>query len=53
MSGKNIHWAVTLNRRNRSLSFALSSVVVGTHLHGAGATPLQWLLLVLQLLVYP
>lgn len=53
MSGKNIHWAVALNRRNRSLSFALSFVVVGTHLHGVGAAPLQWLLLTLQLLVYP
>lgn len=53
VSGKNIHWAVALNRRNRSLSFALSFVVVSTHLHVVGASALQWLLLTLQLLAYP
>lgn len=53
VSGKNIHWAVALNRRNRTLSFALSFVVVGTHLHVVGASLLQWSLLALQLLVYP
>ncbi len=53
MSGKNIHWAVALNWRNRTLSFALSFVVIGSYLHGAGAGPWQWTLLALHLLVYP
>ncbi len=53
MSGNNIHWAVALNRRNRTLSFALSFVVIGTYLHGVGAGPWQWTLLALHLLVYP
>ncbi len=51
-SGK-IHWVVTLNRRNRSLFFAVGLFVLGTHLAYLDAGPLMWTLLALQLLVYP
>ena len=48
-----LHWVVTLNRRNRSLFFALGLFVLGTHLVYLDAGPLMWALLVLQLLAYP
>lgn len=48
-----VHWVVTLNRRNRSLFFALGLFVLGTHLAYLQAGPLMWTLLALQLLVYP
>src|SRR5690606_4266062 len=48
-----VHWVVTLNRRNRSLFFALGLPVLGTHVAHLGAGPWMWTLLVLQLLVYP
>lgn len=53
MSGKNIHWAVALNRRNRTVSFALSFAVAGSYLPVIGAGPWQWALLALHLLAYP
>ena len=48
-----LHWVVTLNRRNRSLFFAIGMFVLGTHLAYLQAGPLMWSLLALQLLVYP
>lgn len=48
-----LHWVVTLNRRNRSLFFAIGLLVLGTHLVYLQAGPLMWTLLALQLLVYP
>src|SRR5690606_3697166 len=48
-----LHWVVTLNRRNRSLFFALGLFVLGTHLVYLDAGPVMWALLVLQLLAYP
>ena len=53
MGDDKVHWVVTLNRRNRSMFFALGLPVLGTHLAHVGAGPLMWALLVLQLLVYP
>lgn len=47
------HWAVRMNHRNRSGSFAMMCVILGLHMahqeHGVGV----WLALVGQFLVYP
>lgn len=48
-----LHWVVTLNRRNRSLFFAIGLLVIGTHLVYLQAGMLMWALLALQLLLYP
>ena len=48
-----IHWVVTLDRRNRTVFFALLFLVIGTHLVHLQAGPLMWALLAVQLLVYP
>jgi len=48
-----LHWVVTLNRRNRSLFFAIGLFVIGTHLAYLQAGAVMWTLLALQLLVYP
>ncbi|MGY1521903.1 diguanylate cyclase [Luteimonas sp. A482] len=53
MHAGKLHWVVTLNRRNRSLFFALGLFVLGPHLAYLQAGPLMWTLLALQLLVYP
>ncbi len=53
MTESGLHWVVRLNRRNRTLFFALGFLVLGTHLLSIGAGPLMWTLLALQLLVYP
>ncbi|MGJ4803589.1 diguanylate cyclase [Luteimonas sp. SDU82] len=53
MHADKLHWVVTLNRRNRSLFFAIGLLVLGTHLVYLQAGPLMWTLLALQLLVYP
>jgi len=53
MGGKNIHWVVALDRRNRTVSFALSLAVIGSYLQVAGSAPWQWALLSVHLLVYP
>lgn len=47
------HWVVQLNRRNRTAFFALLFPVLGTHLAFLQAGLLEWILLALQLLVYP
>jgi len=48
-----LHWVVTLNRRNRTVFFALLFPVLGTHLLAIQAGAAMWALLALQLLVYP
>lgn len=53
MGDKGIHWAVTMNHRNRTVSFAMVFVVAATYLHHVGARPWQWGLVALFLLVYP
>lgn len=53
MSGDNEHWVVRLNRRNRSLFFALLFPILGTHLVHIQAGAVAWVLLALQFLVYP
>lgn len=53
MQAGKLHWVVTLNRRNRSLFFALGLSALGAHLAYLQAGPLMWTLLLLQLLVYP
>ncbi|WP_202839557.1 diguanylate cyclase [Luteimonas saliphila] len=53
MQAGKIHWVATLNRRYRSLFFALAFVVLATHLAYLQAGPVMWTLLVLQLLAYP
>ncbi len=47
------HWVLTLNRRNRTVFFALLLPLLGSHLVFIQAGVLEWVLLVLQLLVYP
>lgn len=48
-----LHWVVTLNRRNRTVFFALLFPILGTHLLAIQASAAMWTLLALQLLVYP
>ncbi len=48
-----LHWVVTLNRRNRTVFFALLFPVLGTHLLAVQAGAAMWGLLALQLLAYP
>lgn len=50
---KEIHWVVTLDRRNRTVFFALLFLVIGTHLLYLQAGAWMWALLAAQLLVYP
>ena len=47
------HWVVRLNRRNRTVFFAFLFPVLGTHLAFIHAGLLEWILLALQLLLYP
>lgn len=47
------HWVVKLNRRNRTASFAFLFPVLGSHLAFIHAGLLEWILLALQLLLYP
>lgn len=47
------HWAVHMNRRNRSVFFALLCGVIGLHLHELQAGGVAWVLLALQFLAYP
>jgi len=42
-----------MNWRNRSISFALVSIVLGSHIETLGAGPLLWVMLVLQFILYP
>lgn len=53
MGGKNIHWAIALNRRNRTVSFAFTFAVIGSYLQAIGAGPWQWALVALHMLAYP
>ena len=53
MEDDKLHWVVTLNRRNRTVFFALLFPVLGTHLLAIQAGATMWALLALQLLVYP
>ncbi|MCW5580938.1 MAG: diguanylate cyclase [Luteimonas sp.] len=48
-----LHWVVTLNRRNRTVFFALLFPVMATHLLAVGGSRATWALLALQLLAYP
>ncbi len=47
------HWVVRLNRRNRTVFFALMVPVLGSHLVFIQAGLLEWILLALQFLLYP
>ena len=53
MDDDKLHWVVTLNRRNRTVFFALLFPVLGTHLLAIQAGATMWALLALQLLAYP
>ena len=53
MDDDKLHWVVTLNRRNRTVFFALLFPVLGTHLLAIQAGAITWALLALQLLAYP
>ena len=53
MNSGNVHWAVTLNRRNRSVFFALFFLALIPHLIAIQTSPLAWALLSLHLLIYP
>ena len=47
------HWAVRMNWKNRSMSFALLALALGTQVQALQAPDWVWGLLVLQFLVYP
>lgn len=47
------HWAVRMNRRNRSVFFALLAGVIGVHLFEHQAPASAWLALALQFALYP
>lgn len=53
MTATPTHWVVRLNRRNRSLFFALTFLGLAPHLTAIQASASMWLLLALHLLVYP
>ncbi|MFT4266462.1 MAG: diguanylate cyclase [Xenophilus sp.] len=48
-----VHWIVRMNRRNRSASFALLAVAMGSHLYAIGAPAWAWGALALNFLLYP
>src|SRR5690606_23501837 len=48
-----VHWVVRLNYRNRSLSFMLLFGVIALHWLDDPPGPLLWVLLAMQLLIYP
>lgn len=48
-----VHWVVRMNRRNRTLSFAVLCLLVGLHIAPWQPAPWAWALLGLQFLVYP
>jgi hypothetical protein len=47
------HWAVQMNRRNRTTSMVVCFVTLGLHVVERGTPWFVWPLLVLQFLVYP
>lgn len=53
MEGEGTHWVVRLNRRNRSLFFALLLLGLIPHLLEIQAGLPAWMLLVVHLLLYP
>lgn len=48
-----VHWAVRMNRRNRTVFYPLLLLAVGSHLLATGASAWTWGLLVLNYLVFP
>ncbi|WP_037364063.1 sensor domain-containing diguanylate cyclase [Nakamurella lactea] len=53
MGTRATHWTVRLNARNRSVFFAVLFVVLAFYLAERGAAPLEWILLGVNLLIYP
>ena len=51
--GKAVHWAVRMNHRYRSLSWAIVFVVIASHLAVRDTAPWVWAALVCQFLLYP
>jgi len=47
------HWTVRINYRLRTASFAMVFIAVGMHYWDRNATPIAWLILALQFLLYP
>lgn len=47
------HWVVRMNWKNRSVSFALLALALGSQLYARQGAHWAWALLVLQFLVYP
>ena len=50
---ESVHWTVRMNRRNRSASYVLLFVALGSHLLTIGAPAWGWVALALNYLVYP
>ncbi len=48
-----VHWTVHMNRRNRSVFYALLFLTLGSHLLAIGATAPAWAALVLNYVAYP
>lgn len=48
-----VHWAVRMNRRNRTVFYPLLLLAVGSHLLAIGAPAWTWGLLALNYLVFP
>lgn len=48
-----IYWLVRVNRRNRSIFYLLLFVTLASHFLDTGASPIAWMLLSLQFLLYP
>lgn len=53
MSQHKRHWVVELDRRNRTISFAITFIIIGTLLWQRQQGPLAWVSLAASLLVYP
>jgi diguanylate cyclase (GGDEF)-like protein len=51
--GKPVHWAVRMNHRYRTVSWAIVFVVIGSHLAVRDVAPWVWGALIFQFLLYP
>ncbi len=52
-SRSKVHWLVRMNRRNRSVFYAMLGVAIASHLWFKGASPLLWAVMAVQFAAYP
>lgn len=50
---RKVHWLVRMNRRNRSVFYAMLGLSIASHLWFTGASPLLWGVMVFQFFIYP